>query len=169
MLQAAVFDPKHVYTFHIRQHLVDVANYTLPTSLGSINLLSYLKGQPLRFMAVDIDSKVHLWNLEVGSLCPCYVLRAVSAGVSLATLLLLQAWHRQLLHNPNKGELADGSSSYGARASLDSLNEALVASPTVAAHTRTPSAASFASDSPLAISGTHSNDPFDDRPFNVPV
>lgn len=47
------------------QHVVDVANYRFPTSLYSINLLSYLKGQPLRFMAVDIDTQQHLWNLEV--------------------------------------------------------------------------------------------------------
>lgn len=65
LMQATFFDPSHVYTFHVRQHVVDVANYRLPTSLCSVNLLSYLKGQPIRFMAVDVDSQQHLWNLEV--------------------------------------------------------------------------------------------------------
>lgn len=59
------YDPAHVYTFHVRQHIVDVANYKIPIrSMGRFNLLPYLKGQPIRFMAYDRSSEQHLWNLE---------------------------------------------------------------------------------------------------------
>ena len=172
-----MFDPKHVFTFHVRQHIVDVANYRLPTTLGTINLLSYLKGQPLRFMAVDVETQRHLWNLEVCTpytwlmSCMPSFLVAQASGLSPChpAIVLLQAWHRQLLHDNGKGNLGEGESSHGASASVDSVNDVRsVASPTAAAQGFSPTAASFGSDSPLAVSGT-SNEAFDDRSIDSPV
>jgi hypothetical protein len=65
-MQGIKFDPQFVYTFHIRQHIVDVANYQVPIKgIGKVNLLSYLHGQPIRFMAFDRAQNEHLWNFEV--------------------------------------------------------------------------------------------------------
>lgn len=66
VVQDICYDPGHVYTFHIMQHIVDVANYRIPVpGFGKFNLLPYLQGQPIRFMAYDRNSQMHLWNLEV--------------------------------------------------------------------------------------------------------
>jgi Protein of unknown function (DUF1769) len=72
LLQGICFEPGLIYTFHVRQHIVDVANYKIPIpGFGKFSLLPYLQGQPIRFMAYDRSSKLHLWNLEVRTCAVC--------------------------------------------------------------------------------------------------
>ena len=65
-LQATHFSPEHVYTFHIRQHVVDIVHFRvlLPIPMWQPGLARHLDGQPLRFMAVHRTSGEHFWNFE---------------------------------------------------------------------------------------------------------
>jgi Protein of unknown function (DUF1769) len=64
-LQAAFFEPEYVYTFHIAQHMVDVANYEVVLPIWHHKLFGHLDGQPIRFMAIKRGTKDYFWNLEV--------------------------------------------------------------------------------------------------------
>lgn len=74
----------------------------------------------------------------------------------------LQAWHRQLLNKVGTQDEIEGST-HGASLSTASLIEVRSsASPTVFPHSVRRADVSFVSDSPLALSGDHSDDASDD-------
>ena len=80
-MQNTYYEPHHVYTFHIRQHIVDVVNFKLMLPILKYDLVHHLNGQPLRFMAVHEPSGQHYWNFEVChrlSHAPCHAHLAVT-------------------------------------------------------------------------------------------
>ena len=64
-MQAAFYDQEHVYTFHIAQHVVDIAAYKLMLPGWGHTLFGHLDGQPIRFMAYRPSTQEYFWNLEV--------------------------------------------------------------------------------------------------------
>lgn len=109
-LQATLFSPEHVYTFHIRQHVVDLVNFRvlLPIPMWQPALARHLDGQPLRFMAVHRETGEHFWNFEARFLHCMPSLRATLCASALHqrsdlhTCGRVQTWHKDLLEAARK-------------------------------------------------------------------